>query len=169
MTFFFVERCWTLSFEFVGVRSEFVRGSSEIIDLHFFQWNQCFKTIIKEIQGLTTIFEFFLVIALISKKSQKFWGLNNIFKFSLVTSIIKKKNMENSRIERYFQVFTGDFNDFQQNHGKFKDWTVFSSVHWWLYWFHKKYSQFKDFKRIFKFSLVTSKDWRVFSSVRWWL
>ena len=45
------------------------------------------------------------------------------------------KNTHNSRIETYFQVFTGDFKDFKRNHG-----------------------QFTDFKRIFKFSLVTSKD-----------
>ena len=70
---------------------------------------------------MTTIFEFLLVIALISKKSRKIQGLNNIFKFSLVTLTISTKNMENSRVERYFQVFTGDFNDFQHNHGKFKD------------------------------------------------
>jgi ribosomal protein S17E len=51
------------------------------------------------------------VIALISEKSQKFRGLNNIFKFSPVTLMIFNKITENSRIETYFQVFTGDFND----------------------------------------------------------
>jgi ribosomal protein S17E len=100
--------------------------------------------------------------------------------------------MENSRIERYFQVFTGEFNDFQQNHGKFKDWQIFKGftgdfidftknthnsrieTYFQVFTgdfkdFKRNHGQFKDFKRIFKFSLVTSKDWRVFSSVRWWL
>ena len=54
------------------------------------------------------------MIALISKKSRKIQGLNNIFKFSLVTLTISKKNIHNSRIEQYFQVFTGDFNDFKE-------------------------------------------------------
>ena len=42
-------------------------------------------------------------------------GLNGIFKFSLVTLRIFNKITENSRIEQYFQVFTGDFIDFTKN------------------------------------------------------
>ena len=104
--------CWTMLNAKLRVRRSSFGVRSEFVGNRWFAFFSMKSMFLNNHQGNSRFDNYFRVF------------LGDCTDFQKITEIL--------RIEQYFQVFAGDFNNFKKNHGKFKDWTVFSSFHRWL-------------------------------------